>query len=66
MENEIDFAKSMTVVSVATDSGNQGKHGKWMKIIPCREKSGNLKFCQKSGNFTKMEINIFSISSISS
>ena len=34
---------------VATHSGKQGKQGKWWKKIPCREKSGNLKFCWKSG-----------------
>jgi len=28
---------------VATQSGNQGKQGKWPKQIPCREKSGNFK-----------------------
>ena len=34
---------------VATHSGKQGKQGKWWKKNPCREKSGNLKFCWKSG-----------------
>ena len=34
---------------VATHSGKQGKQGKWWKKFPCREKSGNLKFCWKSG-----------------
>ena len=28
---------------VPTDRGKQGKQGKWLKKIPCREKSGNLK-----------------------
>ena len=28
---------------VPTDREKQGKQGKWLKIIPCREKSGNLK-----------------------
>jgi len=41
---------------VATQSGNQGKQGKWPKQIPCREKSGNFKIEKKirelSGNFT--------------
>ena len=36
-------------IRVATHSGKQGKQGKWWKKIPCREKSGNLKFCWKSG-----------------
>jgi len=36
---------------VATQSGNQGKQGKWPKQIPCREKSGNFKFFKKSGNY---------------
>ena len=28
-----------------------GKTGKMTEKILCREKSGNLKFCQKSGNY---------------
>jgi len=36
---------------VATQSGNQGKQGKWPKQIPCREKSGNFKMIKKSGNY---------------
>ena len=28
---------------VPTDREKQGKQGKWLKNIPCREKSGNLK-----------------------
>ena len=36
---------------VATQSGNQGKQGKWSKQIPCREKSGNFKIKKKSGNY---------------
>jgi len=33
----------LSMTRVATQSGNQGKQGKWPKRIPCREKSGNFK-----------------------
>ena len=35
---------SWSTARVATHSGKQGKR-KMVKKIPCREKSGNLKFC---------------------
>ena len=33
------------------NSQEQGKQGKWLIKIPCRENSGNLKILQNSGNF---------------
>ena len=49
------FILTLPFDRVATDSGKQGKQGKWWKIIPCMEKSGNLKknkkIREKSGNF---------------
>ena len=33
---------------VPTEPGKQGKQGKWLIIIPCRENSGNLKNLQNS------------------
>ena len=38
-EVQLDFY----IDRVATQSGNQGKQGKWPKQIPYREKSGNFK-----------------------
>jgi len=43
------------IFRVATQSGNQGKQGKWPKQIPCREKSefqNFKKIRELSGNFT--------------
>ena len=34
---------------VPTEQGKQGKQGKWLIQIPCRENSGNLKILQNSG-----------------
>jgi hypothetical protein len=34
---------------VTTAQGKQGKEGKWLKKIPCMEKSGNFNFQRKSG-----------------
>ena len=45
----ISWCRWSTCIRVATHSGKHGKQGKWWKKIPCRKKSGNLKFCWKSG-----------------
>ena len=40
----------MKIVRVPTGTGKPGKHGKWLKIIPCIEKSWNLKNDEISWN----------------
>ena len=55
---------------VPTDREKQGKQGKWLNKIPCREKSGNLKIVfnirentgnlkirENTGNFVLPRIN---------
>ena len=37
-------------IRVPTGTGKPGKHGKWLKIIPCMEKSWNLKNDEISWN----------------
>ena len=38
-----EYTKNTRSCRVPTDREKQGKQGKWLKQIPCREKSGNLK-----------------------
>ena len=46
---------STFTVRVPTAQGKQGKQGKWPKKFPVRENTGNLEFCQNTGNFVKTQ-----------